>query len=448
MTDLPRTLDSVVDTNLGVLHIGIKSQVMSVDFAVTFTFVHFEAQSWSIPSEDPYEEAARQLLEQAPSEDEAPIEAYITEVASAPPPPPSLLPSLIQPPRTRAVMAQMRAAAPSTYHPILPSGTPPLLPIPLPAPSTSRRADIPEADMPPQKRLLLTTPRPGCKIRRVLLLLLRDSQDPLWPVLRREILAYEQESMETCQALARSEAYSRALEARVIVLETQARRHKWQRQDADDRATRHIMRIQALEAGARDDTLEDTVKGANDVDWVQPKFPGTSTDVCEEGFDEQSDKIDKLGRLIDWKPSEMKELSEQLKELSDKGFIRPSSLHSWELCVLVVKIEKRWIILGGAFDYRECNKTDEETVISAPLRIDDLFDQLQGSSVYSKIDLRSGYHQLRVREEDIPKTVSLANRYGLISENVEVMPFALVKHTCAIHDLRNLGCAIPYWINS
>ncbi|GJY11318.1 hypothetical protein Tco_0379503 [Tanacetum coccineum] len=77
-------------------------------------------------------------------------------------------------------------------------------------------------------------------------------------VLRRERLAYEQESMETRQALARSEAYSRALEAWITVLETQARRHKWQRQDADDRTTRHIMRIQALEVGARDDTLDDT----------------------------------------------------------------------------------------------------------------------------------------------------------------------------------------------
>ncbi|GJZ30996.1 hypothetical protein Tco_0576043 [Tanacetum coccineum] len=149
----------------------------------------------SIASEDPYEKAARQLLEQAPrspeyvpdpmeledhvpvyipepehpedlvpAEDEAPIEAYITEVASAPPPPPSFLPSLIRPPRTRAAMAQMRAAAPSTYHPLLPSGTPPLLPIPLPAPSTSRRADIPEADTPPWKRLLLTAPRPRCEV--------------------------------------------------------------------------------------------------------------------------------------------------------------------------------------------------------------------------------------------------------------------------------------------
>ncbi|GKB68507.1 hypothetical protein Tco_0929919 [Tanacetum coccineum] len=58
----------------------------------------------------------------------------------------------------------MRDVASSLYHSLHPSGTPPLLPIPLPAPSTSRRADIPEADTPPRKRLLLTTPRPGCEI--------------------------------------------------------------------------------------------------------------------------------------------------------------------------------------------------------------------------------------------------------------------------------------------
>ncbi|GJX83165.1 reverse transcriptase domain-containing protein [Tanacetum coccineum] len=150
---------------------------------------------WKNKTDAKNTEAARQLLEQAPcspeyvpdpmeledhvpvyipepehpedlvpAEDEAPIEAYITEVASAPPPPPSFLPSLIRPLRTRAAMAQMRAAAPSTYHPLLLSGTPPLLPIPLPAPSTSRRADIPEADTPPRKRLLLTAPRPGCEV--------------------------------------------------------------------------------------------------------------------------------------------------------------------------------------------------------------------------------------------------------------------------------------------
>nr|GFA48882.1 hypothetical protein [Tanacetum cinerariifolium] len=168
---------------------------MSADSAVTCTYVHSEARSWSIPSEDPYKEAAQQLLEQAPRspeyvpdpikledhvpthipehpedlvpvEDEEPIEAYIPEDASAPTPPlpPSFLSLRIRPPHTRAAMAQIRAAVPSTYHLLLPSGTPQLLPIPLPVPSTSRRAEIPEADTLPRKRLLLTAPRPWCEV--------------------------------------------------------------------------------------------------------------------------------------------------------------------------------------------------------------------------------------------------------------------------------------------
>nr|GFC70365.1 hypothetical protein [Tanacetum cinerariifolium] len=77
-------------------------------------------------------------------------------------------------------------------------------------------------------------------------------------VLRSERLAYGQEGIQTREGLARSEAYCRALEARVAVLETHARRLEWQRQAADDLAVQHIMRTRALEAGARDDTLEDT----------------------------------------------------------------------------------------------------------------------------------------------------------------------------------------------
>ncbi|GKB49370.1 putative reverse transcriptase domain-containing protein [Tanacetum coccineum] len=106
-------------------------------------------------------------------------------------------------------------------------------------------------------------------------------------------------------------------------------------------------------------------------------------------------------------PSEMKELSEQLKELSDKGFIRPSS-SPWGAPVLFVKKK------NGSFrmciDYRELNKLMVKNRYPLP-RIDDLFDQLQGSSVYSKIDLRSGYHQLRVREEDIPKTAVTSDNF-------------------------------------
>ncbi|GJY00886.1 putative reverse transcriptase domain-containing protein [Tanacetum coccineum] len=99
-------------------------------------------------------------------------------------------------------------------------------------------------------------------------------------------------------------------------------------------------------------------------------------------------------------PSEMKELSEQLQELSDKGFIRPSS-SPWGALVLFVK--KKDGSFRMCIDYRELNKLTVKNRYPLP-RIDDLFDQLQGSSIYSKIDLRSGYHQLRVREQDIPKT--------------------------------------------
>ncbi|GKC62295.1 putative reverse transcriptase domain-containing protein [Tanacetum coccineum] len=99
-------------------------------------------------------------------------------------------------------------------------------------------------------------------------------------------------------------------------------------------------------------------------------------------------------------PSEMKELSEQLQELSDKGFIRPSYL-PWGAPVLFVK--KKDGSFRMCIDYQELNKLTVKNRYPL-LRIDDLFDQLQGSSIYSKIYLRSGYHQLRVREQDIPKT--------------------------------------------
>ncbi|GJV70461.1 putative reverse transcriptase domain-containing protein [Tanacetum coccineum] len=102
-------------------------------------------------------------------------------------------------------------------------------------------------------------------------------------------------------------------------------------------------------------------------------------------------------------PSEMQELSNQLQELTDKGFIWPSS-SPWGAPVLFVKK------MDGSFrmciDYKELNKLTVKNRYLLP-RIDDLFDQLQGSNVYSKIDL----HQLRVREEDILK-MAFRTRYG------------------------------------
>nr|GFA03839.1 putative reverse transcriptase domain-containing protein [Tanacetum cinerariifolium] len=119
-------------------------------------------------------------------------------------------------------------------------------------------------------------------------------------------------------------------------------------------------------------------------------------------------------------PAEMQELSTQLQELSNKGFIRPSS-SPWGAPVLFVK--KKDGSFWMCIDYRELNKLIIKN--RYPLsRIDDLFDQLQGSRVYSKIDLRSGYHQLRVREEDIPKT-AFRTRYG--HYEFQVMPFVLTN---------------------
>ncbi|GJX47197.1 hypothetical protein Tco_0272387 [Tanacetum coccineum] len=111
-------------------------------------------------------------------------------------------------------------------------------------------------------------------------------------------------------------------------------------------------------------------------------------------------------------PSEMKELSDQLKELSDKGFIRPSS-SPWGAPVLFVK--KKDGSFRMCIDYRELNKLTVKNRYPLP-RIDDLFDQLQGSSFNQRSTLRgqdtkSGYHQLRVREKDIPNT-AFRTRYG------------------------------------
>nr|GEW42885.1 putative reverse transcriptase domain-containing protein [Tanacetum cinerariifolium] len=99
-------------------------------------------------------------------------------------------------------------------------------------------------------------------------------------------------------------------------------------------------------------------------------------------------------------PLEMQELSHQLQELADRGFIR-SSTSPWGAPVLFIK--KKDGSFRMCIDYRELYKLIIKNHYPLP-KIDDLFDQLQGSSVYSKMNLRSGYHQLRVRDEDIPKT--------------------------------------------
>nr|GEX69692.1 putative reverse transcriptase domain-containing protein [Tanacetum cinerariifolium] len=135
-------------------------------------------------------------------------------------------------------------------------------------------------------------------------------------------------------------------------------------------------------------------------------------------------------------PSKKQELSNQLQELVDLGFIRPST-SPWGALVLFVK--KKHGSSRMCINYRELNKLTVKNRYLLP-RIDDLFDQLRGSSVYSKIDLRSGYHQLRVRDEDILKT-AFRTRYG--HYEFQVMPFGLTNAPTVFMDLMNRVCK-PY----
>ncbi|GJT46768.1 putative reverse transcriptase domain-containing protein [Tanacetum coccineum] len=135
-------------------------------------------------------------------------------------------------------------------------------------------------------------------------------------------------------------------------------------------------------------------------------------------------------------PLEMQELSGQLQELQDKGFIRPS--HSpWGAPVLFVK--KKDGSFRMCIDYRELNKLTVKNRYPLP-RIDDLFDQLQGACYFFKVDLQSGYHQLRVHEDDIPNT-AFRTRYGHFE--FTVMPFGLTNAPAVFMDLMNRVCK-PY----
>jgi hypothetical protein len=114
----------------------------------------------------------------------------------------------------------------------------------------------------------------------------------------------------------------------------------------------------------------------------------------------------------------------------DKGFIRPS-ISPWGAPMIFVK-EKDGA-MRMCIDYRELNKITIKNKYLLP-HVDDLFNRLQGAKIFSKIDLRSGYHQLKIRREDIPK-MTFRTRYG--HYEFLVMPFGLANTPAAFMDLMN-----------
>ena len=129
-------------------------------------------------------------------------------------------------------------------------------------------------------------------------------------------------------------------------------------------------------------------------------------------------------------PLELKELKLQLQELLEKGFIRPS-VSPWGAPVLFIK--KKDGTLRLCIDYRQLNKLTVKNKYPLP-RIDDLFDQLKGASIFSKINLRSGYRQVKIKDTDVHKT-AFRTRYG--HYEFLIMSFDLTNAPTTFMDLMN-----------
>lgn len=129
-------------------------------------------------------------------------------------------------------------------------------------------------------------------------------------------------------------------------------------------------------------------------------------------------------------PGKLKELKVQLQDLIDRGFGH-ASVSPWAALVLFVKKKDKTMRL--CIDYRQLNKVTMKKKYPLP-RIDDLFDQLQGAKVFSKIELRFGYHQLQIKSNDVPK-IAFCTQYG--HYEFLIMSFGLTNAPVAFMDLMN-----------
>src|SRR4051812_40914473 len=130
-------------------------------------------------------------------------------------------------------------------------------------------------------------------------------------------------------------------------------------------------------------------------------------------------------------PHELVELKKQLEELESLGYIQPST-SSWGCPTIFVK-KRGTNIPRLVVDYRPLNAVKIKNRYPLPPK-KDLFDQLSGATIFSKMDLRSGYHQIKIRKEDIPKT-SFTTRYGLYEYTI--MSFGLTNAPATFMRLMN-----------
>ena len=184
-------------------------------------------------------------------------------------------------------------------------------------------------------------------------------------------------------------------------------------------------------------TLEDEVRPDLDLPWVVCEYEDVFTDelpglplqrVVDFGIELHPSTSPIPMTPHRMTPVELQELRVQLQELLDKGFIRPST-SPWGTSVLFAKKKDKTLRL--CIDYRQLNRVTMKNRYPLP-RIDDLFDQLRGARVYSKIDFRTSYHQLRVKETDIPK-IAFRTCYGHFE--FTMMPFGLTNVPAAFMDL-------------
>ena len=186
--------------------------------------------------------------------------------------------------------------------------------------------------------------------------------------------------------------------------------------------------IEVRDSGSR---LEDILVVREFLDVFPEDLPGIPPDREIDFQIELAPKTEPISKATyRMAPLELKELKVQMEELMSKGVFRPST-SPWGAPVLFVK--KKNGILRLCIDYRELSKVTIRNQYPLP-RIDDIFYQLQGTRVFSKIDLRSGYHQLKISSEDVPKT-AFRTRYGYYE--FLIMSFGLPNAPAAFMDLLN-----------